>query len=53
MGYIGVKTLAESIKGRDVEKKIDTGLLLVTGNNLDKPEVKNWLYPDLNKWLGE
>jgi ribose transport system substrate-binding protein len=40
MGYEGVKAVAMSIKGEKVEKKIDTGVMLVTKENMDKPEGK-------------
>ena len=53
MGYYGVKTLVESLAGKKVNKKMDTGVLLVNNNNLNQPEIKELLYPDLKKWLGE
>ena len=40
MGYEGVKAVAMAIKGQPVEKKIDTGVTVVTKNDLDKPEIK-------------
>jgi len=40
MGYEGVKAVAMSIKGQPVEKKIDTGVEVVTQSVLDKPEIK-------------
>ena len=40
MGYEGVKAVAMAIKGEPVEKKIDTGVTVVTKDSLDKPEVK-------------
>jgi ribose transport system substrate-binding protein len=40
MGYEGVKAIAMNIKGGTVEKKIDTGVTLVTKDNMNKPEVK-------------
>ncbi len=53
MGYHGVKTLVESLKGKNVDKKMDTGVLLVTDVNLNQPEIQDLLNPDLKKWLGE
>jgi len=53
MGYQGVKTLVESLKGKNVDKKMDTGVLLVTDVNLNQPEIQDLLNPDLKKWLGE
>jgi ribose transport system substrate-binding protein len=40
MGYEGVKAVMMSIQGKPVEKKIDTGVTLVTQDALDKPEIK-------------
>ncbi|HEU6446896.1 MAG TPA: substrate-binding domain-containing protein [Verrucomicrobiae bacterium] len=40
MGYDGVKAVVDSIQGKPVEKKIDTGVAVVTKENLDKPEIK-------------
>jgi len=53
MGYLGVKTLTEHLRGQAVVKLIDTGVALVTQDNLDRPEIKELLYPDLKKWLAE
>ena len=44
MGYLGVKTLADVIAGKQVPKFRDTGVVLVTRGNVDKPEAKNVLY---------
>lgn len=40
MGYDGVKAVAMSLKGEKVEKKIDTGVKLVTKTNMEEAEVK-------------
>jgi ribose transport system substrate-binding protein len=40
MGYEGVKAVVAAIKGQPVEKKIDTGVAVVTKPDLDKPEIK-------------
>ncbi len=53
MGYYGVKTLVESLAGKKVNKKMDTGVLLVNNNNLNQAESKELLYPDLKEGLGE
>ncbi len=44
MGYLGVKTVAEVIEKKPVKKDLDTGVVLVTKDNIDKPEAKNVLY---------
>ena len=43
MGYEGVKAVVMSIQGKPVEKKIDTGVAVVTKGDLDKPEIKSLL----------
>jgi ribose transport system substrate-binding protein len=53
IGYLAVKTMAETLRGENVEKRIDTGARLVTKGNMESPEVKELLSPDLKKWLGE
>jgi len=51
MGYLGVKTLVAHLRGETVEKRIDTGVTLVTPENMDDPEIKELLAPDLKPWL--
>ena len=51
MGYIGVKTVVAHLRGEKVEKRIDTGVTLVTTDNIDKPEIKELIQPDLARWL--
>src|SRR6266536_2436949 len=47
MGYKGVMTLFEHLQGRKVEKRIDTGVVLVTPENAAQPEIQELLYPPL------
>ena len=51
MGYKSVLTLVEHLQGKPVEKRIDTGVALVTRENMDQPEIKELLYPPLEKYL--
>lgn len=53
MGYLGVKTIAEHIRGGQVEPKIDTGAVLVTKENMDQPEMQLLHTPDLSGFLGK
>jgi ribose transport system substrate-binding protein len=53
MGYLGVKTLVDHINGVEVEKRIDTGAVMVTPENMEDPEIKQVLLPDLKEYLGE
>ncbi len=43
MGYLGVKTIVQSIKGEKVEPMVDTGCVLITKESLETPEVKEIL----------
>ena len=40
MGYEGVANAVRAIKGEKVEKRIDTGVVLVTQENLDDPDIQ-------------
>ena len=51
MGYIGVKTLVSYIKGERVPKMIDTGVAVVTRENMNQPEIKERLQPNLDQYL--
>ena len=51
MGYLGVKTLVAHIRGEKVERRVDTGVKLVTSDDMDTAENKELLQPDLSKWL--
>ncbi len=53
MGYLGVKTAHAVIRGQEVDKRVDTGVMLVTRENLNDPETVAVISPDLEKWLGE
>jgi ribose transport system substrate-binding protein len=51
MSYLAVKTMVEHLQGKPVEKRIDTGVYVVTPENMDTPEMKELLYPPLEKYL--
>lgn len=53
MGYLAVKTMADHLRGKPVEKRIDTGARLVDKASLDDPAVKELVQPNLEKWLRE
>lgn len=40
MGYEGVKTIADKISGKQPERRIDTGVKLLTRDNVDTPEIQ-------------
>jgi len=51
MGYLGVVTAVKHLRGEKVEKRIDTGVALVTPQNMEQPEIKELLHPPLDKYL--
>ena len=53
MGYLGVKTIVSYLNKQPIEKRVDTGETLVTRENMNQPEIKELLAPDLKKWLNE
>jgi ribose transport system substrate-binding protein len=52
MGYLGVMTMVDHLRGKKVEKRIDTGVYVVTAENMETPEIKELLYPPLEQYLG-
>jgi ribose transport system substrate-binding protein len=40
MGYEGVKTVVEKLNGKEPQKRIDTGVKLLTKENIDTPEIQ-------------
>ncbi|MEO6528622.1 MAG: substrate-binding domain-containing protein [Gemmatimonadaceae bacterium] len=51
MGYLGVKTMVAHIRGQAVEKRIDTGVALVTPESLDEPATKELVNPPIDRYL--
>ena len=51
MGYLGVKTMVAHLKGQPVEERIDTGVALITPENMDEPASQELLNPDYDRWL--
>src|SRR5881227_2889352 len=51
MGYLGVKTIVDSLKGKTVEKRIDTGVTVITPENLDAKDSQALLHPPLDEYL--
>lgn len=53
MGYLSVMTLMKHLQGGQVEKRIDTGVVLVTPETMNQPDVKDLLEPPIAKYLQE
>jgi ribose transport system substrate-binding protein len=51
MGYLGVKTMVAHLHGQPVEKRIDTGVRLVTRDHMNDADANELLHPDLSRWL--
>ena len=51
MGYLGVKTMVEHLMGKPIEKRVDTGVTMITTENLDAPESQALLHPPLDEYL--
>ena len=51
MAYLGVKTMVSHIRGEEVPARIDTGVTLVTRDNMNEPGIAELLRPDVERWL--
>ena len=51
MGYLGVRTMVEQLQGKPVEKRIDTGVTMITPDNLEAAETQALLHPPLDQYL--
>jgi ribose transport system substrate-binding protein len=51
MGYLGVKRMVEHLQGKPVERRIDTGVWMITKENLEQPQSVELLHPPVDKFL--
>jgi ribose transport system substrate-binding protein len=51
MGYLAVMTVVKHLQGEKVENRIDTGVVLISPENMEQPEMKDLLHPPLEKYL--
>ncbi len=51
MGYLGVKTMVSHIHGQPVDKRVDTGVRLISREHMNDADAKELLHPDLSRWL--
>ena len=49
MGYEGIKTALAASKGENVPATVDTGVTLITKENMDSPRSKELLTPDVKQ----
>jgi ribose transport system substrate-binding protein len=50
IGYLGVKQMTLHLRGQPIDKIIDTGVYMVTKENMDAPEMRSLLLPDFSKY---
>lgn len=48
MGYDSVRTAVAHLRGEPYESRIDTGVYLATPENMNRPEIRRLLAPDLS-----
>jgi len=48
MGYLSLLTAVSAVKGEKLEKSIDTGVTLVTPENMNTPEIQTLLNPPID-----
>jgi len=53
MGELGVKAMVDHLQGRKVEARVDTGVMLVTPDNMDTPQAQQLLHPPLREYLNQ
>jgi len=51
MGELGVKTIVEHLAGKKIEKRIDTGVMMITADNLETHDAQALLHPPLKQYL--
>jgi ribose transport system substrate-binding protein len=51
MGYLGVKSMVDLLRGKKLEARVDTGVGFVTKANFDSPEMAEIVNPPLDKYL--
>jgi len=53
MGYLGVKTAVSVFRGEPYETRIDTGVTIATPGNMNDPDIRQLLIPDLSAYLNQ
>jgi ribose transport system substrate-binding protein len=51
MGYLGVIHAMRHLNGETIETRVDTGITLITQENIDVPEIKDLYARDLSEFL--
>src|SRR3954470_1970431 len=51
MGYRGVMTMVDHLQGKKVERRVDTGVWMISKENLDTPQSQELLKPPIDRYL--
>ena len=51
MGYLAVTEAIKVLEGKKIEKRVDTGVAIITNENMNSEEMKEVLFPDYNSWI--
>jgi ribose transport system substrate-binding protein len=51
MGYLGVLRMVDHLQGKPVDKRIDTGVWMITKENLSEPATAELLHPPVERYL--
>jgi ribose transport system substrate-binding protein len=51
IGTEAIKTMVAHLQGKPVEKRVDTGVMVVTKENMNDPAYAELLRPPLEKYL--
>lgn len=53
MGYESTKAIALKLRGQEPVKEMDSGVALVRASELDKPEIRELVFPNIRQYLDE
>jgi hypothetical protein len=51
MGYQAVRSIVTKLQGGSPAAETDTGVTLVRAADLDSPQIRNVLFPDIQQYL--
>jgi ribose transport system substrate-binding protein len=52
MGYESTRAICRHLAGEPVSPIIDSGVRIVLRSEIDRPDIRDLLFPDLTPWLG-
>jgi len=51
MGYESARAVGLHLRGQQPPQRLDSGATLVLASDLDRPEIHDLLFPDIQRWL--